>query len=115
MYRRKLTKSFGLKRHSYFGVEEVNVECFEVDNGQLMQCRVGFSIVARRGRCGVVQISKVGRKTPNQVIAQKYGVLACVNKLATIGYNLNTYSSMKIQSIDAGSYHDLVGFCARIA
>jgi hypothetical protein len=115
MYRRKLTKSFGLKRHSYFGVEEVNVECFEVDNDQLMQCRVGFSIAARRGRGGVVQISKVGRKAPNQVIAQKYGVLTYVNKLVTIGYNRNTYSSMKIQSIDAGSFHDLAGFCSRMA
>jgi hypothetical protein len=90
----------------------VDVECFEVDNGRLMQCRVGFSITARRGRGGVVQISEVGRKAPDQVIAQKYGVLACVNKLTTIGYNLPTYSSTKVQSIDAGSYHDLAGFCA---
>jgi hypothetical protein len=57
----------------------------------------------------------VGRKAPDQVIAQKYGVLACVNKLATIGYNLPTYSSMKIQFIDVGSYHDMAGFCARMA
>jgi hypothetical protein len=70
---------------------------------------------ARRGRGGVVQISKVGRKTVDQRIAQKYGVLACVNKPVTIGYNLPTYSSLKIQSIDASSYHDLAGFCARMA
>jgi len=93
----------------------VDVECFEVDNGLLMRCRVGFSIVARRGRGGVVQISEVGRKAPDQLIAQKYGVPACVNKLAIIGYNLPTYSSLKIQSIDAGSYHDLAGFCTRMA
>jgi hypothetical protein len=115
MYRRELTKSFGLKRHSYFEVEEVDVECFEVDNGQLMQCRVGFSIAVRRGRGGVVQILEVGRKASDQVIAQKYGVLACVNKLTTFGYSLPTYSSMKIQSINVGSYHDLAGFCARMA
>jgi hypothetical protein len=33
----------------------------------------------------------------------------------TIGYNLSTYSSIKILSIDAGSYHDLAGFCVRMA
>jgi hypothetical protein len=99
---------------SNFGVEAVDVECFEVDNGQLIQCRVGFSIIARRGR-GVVQISEVGRKAPDKNIAQKYGVLACVNKLANIGYNLPTYSTMTIQAIDADSYHDVAGFCARMA
>ena len=92
----------------------MDVESFDVDNGRLVQSRIGFSIVARRGT-GVVQISEVGRKAPDQLIAQKYGVLACVNKLATIGYNLPTYSSLKIQSIDAGSYHDLAGFCTRMA
>jgi hypothetical protein len=80
-----------------------------------MQCRIGFSIATRRGTRGVVQISEVERKAPDKGIAEKDGVLACVNKLATIGYNLLTYSSMKIQSIDAGSYHDLAGFCARMA
>jgi hypothetical protein len=99
---------------SNFGVEAVDVECFEVDNGQLMQCRVGFSIAARRGR-GVVQILEVGRKAPDKAIAQKYGVLACVNKLANIGCNLPTYSSMTIQAIDADSYHDVAGFYARMA
>jgi hypothetical protein len=46
----------------------VDVECFDVDNGRLMQCRVGFSIVARRGRGGVVQISEVGSKALDQVM-----------------------------------------------
>jgi hypothetical protein len=57
----------------------------------------------------------VGRKAPDKAIAQKYGVLVCVNKLANIGYNLPTYSSTTIQVIDAGSYHDVAGFCARMA
>jgi hypothetical protein len=92
----------------------VDIQCFEVDNGRLMQYRVGFSIAARRGRGRVVQISEVGRKTPNQAIAQKYDVLACVNNLATIGYNLPTYSSMTIQAIDVSSYHNIAGFCARM-
>jgi len=57
----------------------------------------------------------VGSKAPDKAVVEKYGVLACVNKLVTIGYNLPTYSSLKIQSIDAVSYHDLKGFCARLA
>ena len=48
----------------------MDVESFEVDNGRLMQCRVGFSIAVRRGT-GVVQISEVGIKAPNKAIAQK--------------------------------------------
>jgi hypothetical protein len=38
-----------------------------------------------------------------------------MNKLANIGYTLPTVSSMTIQAIDAGSYHDVAGFYARIA
>jgi len=92
----------------------VDVESFEVDNGRFIQCQVGFSIATRRGR-GVVQISEVGVKAPDKAVAQKYVVLACVNKLTNIGYTLPTYSSMSIQAMDAGSYHDVAGFCARIA
>jgi hypothetical protein len=93
----------------------VNVECFEVDNGRLKQCRVSFFIADRRGIGHVVEISEVGSKTPDKAIVEKYGVLACVNKLATIGYNLPTYSSSKIQSTNAGSYYDLKGFYARLS
>jgi hypothetical protein len=56
----------------------------------------------------------VGSKAPDKTVAEKYGVVACVNKLVIIGYNLPTYFSLNIQSIDAGSYHDLQGFCARL-
>jgi hypothetical protein len=94
----------------------VNVECFEVDNGRLKQCRLSFSIADRRGRGCVVQISEVGCKAPDKVVAKKiYGVLACVNKLVIIGYNLPTYHSFMTQSIDAGCYHDVKGLCARLA
>ena len=92
----------------------MDVESFEVDNGRLIQYRVGFSIPARRGR-GVVQISEMGIKAPQQTVAQKYTVIACVTKLTNIGYTLPTLSSMTIQAIDAGSYNDVAGFCARIA
>ena len=109
-----MTQSFGLKRLSNFGVKVVNVESFEVDIGRFIQCRVGFSIAARRGR-GVVQISEVGVKAPDKAVAQKYVVLACVNKLANIGYTLPTLSSVLIQAINADMRQDVEGFCASIA
>ena len=57
----------------------------------------------------------MGVKAPDKVVAQKYDVLACVNKLAYIGYTLHAYSSVSIQPMDAGSYHDVASFCARMA
>ena len=56
----------------------------------------------------------MGVKAPDKTIAQKYVVLACENKLTNIGYTLSTLSSMSIQAMDAGSYHDVAGFCARM-
>ena len=87
----------------------MDVESFEVNNGRFIQCRVGFFIAARRGR-GVVQILEARVKAPDKAVAQKYVVLACVNKLANIGYTLPTYSSVSIQAMDASSYHDVAGF-----
>ena len=83
----------------------MDVESFEVDIGRFIQYRVGLSIAARRGRV-VVQILEVGVKVPDKAVALKYVVLACVNKLANIGYTLPTYSSVLIQAMDVGSYHD---------
>ena len=57
----------------------------------------------------------MGVKTPEKNIAIKYNVKSCLNKLVNIGYTLPTLSSMVIQAIDAGLYHDVAGFCARIA
>ena len=57
----------------------------------------------------------MGVKAPDKAIAQKYAILACLNKLANIGYTLPTLSSMMIQEIDAGSYHNVAGFYVRIA
>jgi hypothetical protein len=57
----------------------------------------------------------VGVKALEKKIAIKYAVKSCLNKLANIRYTLLTLSSMTIQAIDAGSYHDVAGFCARIA
>ena len=109
-----MTQSFGLKGHSNFGVEGVDVETFDVDNGRLVQCRIGFSITTRKGT-RVVQISEVGVKAHEKKIANRYAVIACLNKLTNIGYTLPTLSSLTIQAIDVGMCHDVAGFCARIA
>ena len=90
------------------------VHTFYVDNGPLIQCQIDFSIAARRGR-GIVQISEIRIKAPQQTIAQKYVVNACVTKLANIGYTLPTLSSVLIQAINADMRHDVEGFCASIA
>ena len=90
------------------------VQTFHVDNGPLIQCRIGFSIAARMDR-GVVQISEMGIKAPQQTVAQKYVVIACVTKLANIRYTLPTLSSVLIQAINADMRHDVQGFCASIA
>ena len=92
----------------------MDVESFDVDNGRLVQSRIGFSIVARRGT-GVVQISEVGVKAPEKKVAIIYVVKSCLNKLANIRYTQPTLSSMMIQAIDAGSYHDVASFCAMIS
>ena len=90
------------------------VQTFHVDNGPLIQYRIGFSIAARMGR-GVVQISEMGIKAPQQTVAQKYAVIACVTKLVNIGYTLPTLSSVLIQAINMDMHHDVEGFCASIA
>ena len=56
-----------------------------------------------------------GIKAHEKSIAQKYAVIASLNKLANIGYTLPTLSSLTIQAIDAGCHHDVASFCARIA
>jgi hypothetical protein len=99
---------------SNFRAEGLKVDRFDIDNGQFIECQIGFSIAARSGR-GVVQISEIGMKVPEKTMAEKYVVMACLNKLANNGYNLPTLSSMMLQAIDAGWYHDVLGLCARIA
>ena len=90
------------------------VHTFHVDSGSLIQCQIDFSIAPRRGR-GVVQISEIRIKAPQQTVAQKYAVIACVTKLANIGYTLPTLFSMPIQAINADMRYDVQGFCASIA
>ena len=92
----------------------MDVESFDVDNGLLVQSRIGFSIAARRGT-GVVQISEVEVKAPEKKVAIIYAVKSCLNKLANIGYTLPTLSSVLIQAINADMRHDVEGFCTSIA
>ena len=62
-----------------------------------------------------VQISEMEIKAPQQTVAQKYDVIACVTKLANMGYTLPILSSVLIQAINADIRHDVEGFCASIA
>jgi hypothetical protein len=64
---------------------------------------------------GVAQISEMGIKAPQQTVAQKYVVIACVTKLVDIGYTLPTLSFVLIQAINVDMRHDVEGFCASIA
>jgi hypothetical protein len=57
----------------------------------------------------------VGVKAHEKKVTIIYAAKSCLNKFANIRYTLPTLSSMTIQAIDAGSYHDVAGFCARIA
>jgi hypothetical protein len=54
-------------------------------------------------------------KAPQQTVAQKYVVSACVTKFANIGYNLPTLSSVLMQAINTGMRRDVEGLCASIA
>jgi len=64
---------------------------------------------------GVVQISEMGIKAPQQTVAQKYAVIACVTKLTNIRYTLPTLCFVLIQAINADVRHDVEDFCASIA
>ena len=54
-------------------------------------------------------------KAPHKTSAEKYAVMACLRTHANIGYTLPILSSMTKQAIDVDSYHDVAGFCGRIA
>ena len=54
-------------------------------------------------------------KALHKTSVEKYVVMACLWTLANIGYTMPTYSSVSIQAMDASSYHDVAGFCARVA
>ena len=54
-------------------------------------------------------------KAPHKISAEKYSVMTCLRTLENIGYSFPTLSSMMIQAINAGLFHDVSGFCARIA
>jgi hypothetical protein len=52
----------------------------------------------------------MGIQARKQTVAQKYVVIACVTKLANIGYTLLTLSSVLIQAINADIRHDVEAF-----
>ena len=40
---------------------------------------------------------------------------ACLRALQNIGYNIPTYSSMRIAGLNVGLHHDIGLFCAKLA
>jgi len=54
-------------------------------------------------------------KAPHKIMAEKYAVQTCLRTLANMGYNLPTFSFVKIDAINADLFHDVSGFCASIA
>jgi hypothetical protein len=52
----------------------------------------------------------MGIKVPQQTVAQKYVVIACVTMLANTWYTLLTLSSVLIQAINMDMRHDVEGF-----
>jgi hypothetical protein len=82
-----------------------------------MQCRIGFSILARAGnqQCLVLYIDRTGSGQPPHISVQKYVVLECLRVLQNIGYNIPTYSSMRIGALNVGVHHDIGRYCAQLA
>jgi len=55
----------------------------------------------------------MGSGQPQDISAQKYDVQECLRVLKRIGYNIPTYSSMKIGALDVGLHHDIGHYCAQ--
>ena len=78
---------------------------------------MGFSILARVGNQQgmVLYIDRMSSGQPHDISAQKYAVQACLRALQNIGYNISTYSSMRIAVLNVGLYHNIRLFCAQLA
>ena len=63
----------------------------------------------------VLYIDKMSSGQPHDITAQKYVVQACLRALQNIGYNIPTYSSMRIAALNVGLHHDIGLFCANLA
>ena len=63
----------------------------------------------------VLYIDRTSSGQPHDITAQKYAVQACLRALQNIGYNIPTYSSMRIAALNVGLHHDIGLFCAQLA
>jgi hypothetical protein len=92
------------------------VGTFPVD-GRLKQCQIAFCIEARVGpqQGMVVHIDRTGRADYYKICDQRYAVKDCLLDLQNIGYNICTYSSMRIASLNVGLHHYIGLFCAQLA
>jgi hypothetical protein len=57
----------------------------------------------------------MGSTQYHDISAQKYAVQECLRVLQRIGYNIPTYSSMRIGALDVGLHHDIGHYCAQLA
>ena len=91
-----------------FWVDYINVGTFPIDGG-LKQCWIGFSILARAGNQQgmVLYVDRTSSGQPHDISAQKYVVQECLRALQNIGYNIPTYSSMRIATLNVGLHHDI--------
>ena len=89
---------------------------FSIEGGHT-QCRIGFSILASVGNQQglVLYIDKTGSDQPHDISTQKYVVQECLRVFQNIGYNIPTYSSMRIAALNVGLHHDIGLFCAKLA
>ena len=63
----------------------------------------------------ILYIDRTSSGQPHDISAQKYAVQACLRALQNIGYNIPTYSSMRIAALNVGLHHDIGMFCAKLA
>jgi hypothetical protein len=63
----------------------------------------------------VLYIERTGRADYYEFCAQKYAMQDCLMALQNIGYNIPTYSSMRIASLNVGLHHDIGLFCSQLA
>ena len=63
----------------------------------------------------VVPILETGNGQPHYINAQKYAALECLRALQNIGYNIPTYSSLRIAALNVVLHHDIGLFCAKLA
>ena len=63
----------------------------------------------------VLYINRTSSGQPHDITAQKYAVQACLRALQNIGYNISTYSTMRIAALNVGLHHDIGLFCAQLA